>query len=419
MKKLLTILLALLLLFGAAACAKQEAASVAKQEEEKPAADPAQFKTIGDVLEYESPSSCCYEDLYIHIFEKDGVFYRVDADITEEISQKVFDIDYFDPDKDQKTRDLLGDLPIRRTFVLSEALLSQAELDALAGKTGQDLLDMGFVPGGSYGFGEEASWAALDKGPFQYQVNFVEHAVVEDDDPNVAEVIRPLTVKDAAYCAVSDYCTERDFDLKGGRTLAEYEEQFDDEDETVFYSIPEIPLAESPFKTIGDAFACQSETYQATAAEDKYIYVFAKDGAYYRVEAAITQELLDKIDALDFLDENYSQNLTDLIGPLPITRVADLSACIPPQEELDALVGATGQELLDMGFEYGSGYTFFDKAEMYLVKDLCEYHFYFNETVPERENYDEALDEIMQGLTVAKVEFFQMSDICSDPYLAY
>ena len=99
--------------------------------------------------------------------------------------------------------------------------------------------------------------------------------------------------------------------------------------------------------------------------------------------------------------------------------MADLSACIPPQEELDALVGATGQELLDMGFEYGSGYTFFDKAEMYLVKDLCEYHFYFNETVPERENYDEALDEIMQGLTVAKVEFFQMSDICSDPYLAY
>ena len=72
-----------------------------------------------------------------------------------------------------------------------------------------------------------------------------------------------------------------------------------------------------------------------------------------------------------------------------------------------------------MGFAYGSGYSFFDKAEMYLVKDLCEYHFYFNETVPEREDYDEALDEIMQGLTVAKVEFFQLSEICSDPDLAY
>ena len=439
MKKLLTILLALLLLFGAAACAKQEAAAVtkqeeekpavakqeeekpavAKQEEEKPAADPAQFKTIGDVLEYESPSSCCYEDLYIHIFEKDGVFYRVDADITEEISQKVFDIDYFDPDKDQKTRDLLGDLPIRRTFVLSEALLSQAELDALAGKTGQDLLDMGFVPGGSYGFGEEASWAALDKGPFQYQVNFVEHAVVEDDDPNVAEIIRPLTVKDAAYCAVSDYCTERDFDLKGGRTLAEYEEQFNWETETVFYSIPEIPLAESPFKTLGDAFACQSEAYQAAASDDMYIYVFDKDGAYYRVEAPITQELLERVDALDFFDENYEQERTDLIGHLPITRVADLSACIPPQEELDMLVGMTGEEVLQMGFEYGSGYSFADKAEVYLVNNLCEYRFCFNETVPEMEDYDSALDEIMKGLTVAKVEFFQLSDVCSDPDLAY
>lgn len=412
MKKLLTILLALLLLLSAAACTK-------KEEEKPAAADPVQFKTIGDVLDYESPSSSCYEDLYVHVFEKDGVFYRVEADLTEDLFQKVFDIDFFDPDKEQKTKALLGDLPVKQTFVLSDVLLSQAELDALAGKTGQDLLNMGFVPQGSYGFSEDMSWASLDKGPFDYQFNFVEHVPVEEDDPNVAEVIRTLTVKDAAYSAVSDYSTEHDFDLKGGRTLAEYEGQFNDEDETVFYSIPEIPLAESPFKTIGDAFACQSETYQATAAEDKYIYVFAKDGAYYRVEAAITQELLDKIDALDFLDENYSQNLTDLIGPLPITRVADLSACIPPQEELDALVGATGQELLDMGFEYGSGYTFFDKAEMYLVKDLCEYHFYFNETVPERENYDEALDEIMQGLTVAKVEFFQMSDICSDPYLAY
>ena len=56
---------------------------------------------------------------------------------------------------------------------------------------------------------------------------------------------------------------------------------------------------------------------------------------------------------------------------------------------------------------------------MYLVKDLCEYHFYFNETVPEMEDYDSALDEIMKGLTVAQVEFFQLSDVCSDPDLAY
>ena len=211
------------------------------------------------MLDYESPSSSCYEDLYVHVFEKDGVFYRVEADLTEDLFQKVFDIDFFDPDKEQKTKALLGDLPVKQAFVLSDVLLSQAELDALAGKTGQDLLNMGFVPQGSYGFSEDMSWASLDKGPFDYQFNFVEHVPVEEDDPNVAEVIRTLTVKDAAYSAVSDYSTEHDFDLKGGRTLAEYEGQFDDEDETVFYSIPEIPLAESPFKpTSSRRTACSS-----------------------------------------------------------------------------------------------------------------------------------------------------------------
>ena len=452
MKKLLTILLALLLLFGAAACAKQEAAAVtkqeeekpavakqeeekpavakqeeekpavAKQEEEKPAADPAQFKTIGDVLEYESPSSCCYEDLYIHIFEKDGVFYRVDADITEEISQKVFDIDYFDPDKDQKTRDLLGDLPIRRTFVLSEALLSQAELDALAGKTGQDLLDMGFVPGGSYGFGEEASWAALDKGPFQYQVNFAEHAVVEDDDPNVAEVIRPLTVKDAAYCAVSDYCTERDFDLKGGRTLAEYEEQFNWETETVFYSIPEIPLEDSPFKVLADVFAVLNQTddegntpsYGASMSDALYVAAFEKDGACYRVEGAIPPEMAVQLNAIDFFDEERDDKQQVLLSPLPVTRVGDLSACRLSQAELDALVGKTGQELLDMGFEYGMGYSFWDDTQFYMNNGLFSYTVYMNEKVPEREDYDAVLDELFRPMTVQKVEVDGIADIASD-----
>ncbi len=444
MKKLMSILLAALLILGAAACAKKEAETPAPAASDAPTtapavsdapttapaasdAEPVQFKTLGEVLSYESLASSCYEDLYVHIFEKDGVFYRVEADITEDIFQKLFDLDFFDPDKAQKTRDLLGEVPVKQTFVLSEALLSQAELDALAGKTGQELLDMGFVPQGSYGFGEESSWASLDKGPFSYEFNFVEQVLVEEDDPDVAEVIRPLTVKDAAFSSVSDYCTEYDFDLKGGRTLAEYEAQFDEEDQAAFYAIPEIPLADSPFQILADVFAVLNDTdeadetpaYNSAITDTMYIIAFDKEGAYYRVEAEIPEDVTAQLNVIDFFDEKRDEKYEALLGPLPVTRVADLSAVIPAQEELDALVGMTGQELLDMGFAYGSGYSFFDKAEMYLVKDLCEYHFYFNETVPEREDYDEALDEIMQGLTVAKVEFFQLSEICSDPDLAY
>ena len=411
MKKVLMILLVALMILGGT-LPRTAMAEGEKSPEEYG------FKTLGDVLDCESPASSCYETLYVRIFEKDGVFYRAEAEITSEIFAALFEIDFFDPDKDARTKALLSDLPIRTLYVLSDALLSDAELKDLNGKTGQDLLDMGFVPQGSYGFGDGESFVYLDKGPFSYQIDFKEKDVeVTGDDPNLAEVIRPLTVKEASFSGnLSDYATQESFDITGGRSLEDYESFYTAK---VFYEIPEIPLEESPFKTLGDAFACQSEAYQAAASDDMYIYVFDKDGAYYRVEAPITPELLERVDSLDFFDENYEQERTDLIGHLPITRVADLSACIPPQEELDALVGATGQELLDMGFEYGSGYSFDDKAEMYLVKDLCEYHFYFNETVPEMEDYDSALDEIMKGLTVAQVEFFQLSDVCSDPDLAY
>ena len=56
---------------------------------------------------------------------------------------------------------------------------------------------------------------------------------------------------------------------------------------------------------------------------------------------------------------------------------------------------------------------------MYLDQGLYAYHVYFNETVPEMEDYDEVLDELMATLTVEKVEFFGLADICSDPDLLW
>ena len=159
MKKTLTILLvALMILSGVLS-----RAAVAEGEKNP---EEYGFKTLGDVLDCESPASSCYETLYIRIFEKDGVFYRAEAEITSEIFAALFEIDFFDPDKDARTKALLSDLPIRTLYVLSDALLSKTELRRLKGKTGQELLDMGFVPQGSYGFGDGVSFAFLDRGPF-------------------------------------------------------------------------------------------------------------------------------------------------------------------------------------------------------------------------------------------------------------
>ena len=410
MKKALTILLvALMILSGVLS-------RVAVAEGEK-APEEYGFKTLGDVLDCESPASACYENLYIHIFEKDGVFYRAEADITAEIFDGLFEIDFFDPDKDAKTKALLGDLPIRTIYVLSDALLSNADLKALQGKTGQDLLDMGFVPQGSYGFGDGASFVYLDKGPFSYQIDFKEKDVAADDDPNLAEVIRPLTVKEASFSGnLSDYATQETFDIAGSRSLEDYESFFT---EPVFYEIPEIPVEESPFKTLADVFAAMGELHSFSTSPDRFAIAFPVDGVYYRVEAQIPADVYEKLDAIDFFDETREAQEQALLSPLPVTRVGDLSNGIPAKEELDALVGLTGQDLLDLGFEYGMGYSFWEKAEMYLVQGLYEYHVYFNEKVPEMENYDEVMDELMPTLTVEKVEFFMPAGICSDPDLLW
>ena len=410
MKKTLTILLvALMILSGVLS-----RAAVAEGEKNP---EEYGFKTLGDVLECESPASTCYDNLYVRIFEKDGVFYRAEADITSEIFYALYEIDFFDPDRDAKTKALLGDLPIRAIYVLSDAMLTKAELKDLKGKTGQDLLDMGFVPQGSYGFNDGMSFVDLDKGPFSYQIDFKEKDVAVGDDPNLAEIIRPLTVKKASFNGnLSGYATQEVFDITGGRSLEDYESFYT---ETVFYEIPEIPLEDSPFKTLADVFAAMGELYAFSTSPEKFAIVFPVDGVYYRVEAEIPADVYEKLDAIDFFDGTREEQEQALLSPLPVTRVGDLSNGIPAKEELDALVGLTGQDLLDMGFEYGSGYSFWDKAEIYLVQGLYEYHVYFNEKVPEMENYDEALDELMPTLTVEKVEFFMPAGICSDTDLVW
>ena len=424
MKKILTVLLAVLLILGAAACAK-------KDEPAAPAStgtELSQWKTLGDIWDFESPGYGCENNQYARLFVMDGLYYRADAALTEERFQQLMDVDVFDPEAEQKTKALVAELPIEHLYTLTDVLLSQAELDALKGKTGQELLDMGFVPQGSYGFSEaeKISWASLDKGPFEYKIDFVEQLTVEGD-PNVAEVIRPLTVKAAAWeGGLSEYAMAADFDLHGGRSLADYEAMFE-EPEQIFYSIPEIPLEDSPFKTLADVYAVMNQTndeggtpsYSSGVSETMYAAAFEKDGSCYRVEADIPADIAAQLDAIDFFDEKRDEKYEALLSPLPVKRVGDLSACQLSQAELDALVGKTGQELLDMGFDYGAGYSFWDSPQFFMNNGLFSYTVYMNEKVPEMEDYDAVLDELFRPMTVQKVEVDGIAQIASDPYLLW
>ena len=222
MKKLLTVLLIALLILSAAACAKNTPASSS--------VDLTQWKTLGDIWEYEFWGSVVEEGTYIRVFKAEDGYYRVETDVPQDVAEKLDAIDFFDKTGEEQEKALMKDLPIKTIINLSEVLLSQSDLDALAGKTGQELLDMGFVPQGSKGFStqEQLSWATLEKGPFVYEVTFQEYVDV-DDDPNVAAVIRPLTVKSAELVGLSQYSTEKEFDINGGKSLADYEAMFNED----------------------------------------------------------------------------------------------------------------------------------------------------------------------------------------------
>lgn len=223
MKRILTVLLTALMIMGIAACTKNEEPAA----EASSAAGLSRWKTLGDIWEFESYGSGSEETFYVRLFEADGVYYRAEADIPQDVLEKLATIDFFDETREEQEKELLKDLPIQKIYNLSEVMLSQSDLDALSGKTGQELLDLGFVPQGSYGFSraEQVSWASLDKGPFDYEVRFEEYVDV-GDDPNVAEVIRPLTVKNVTFSGLSDYGLEKEFDIHGGRLLADYEMWF-------------------------------------------------------------------------------------------------------------------------------------------------------------------------------------------------
>ena len=397
MKKTLMILLTALLILGGGVLSPAAAA------------EGYEFKTMGDTYAYASDGPTNMGDLCICVFEKDGIWYRAEAAVPAEVKEKIEALEW-DENYDANVKALLADLPVAKVIVLSDSLLSQTDLDALVGKTGQELADMGFVPTGEFSFEDSATVIHLAKGVFDYAVSF--DTVEKQKVPNLAEVIAPLTVQGAAF--------------SGNLTYIAWDEEFDPDSSIEYeyiappsFPIPEIALEDSTFKTLSDVLTMEKEQYSYSMSEELYVIAFEANGAYYRVEAEITPEIVEAADAIDFFDEERDQKLDALLGPLPVSRVGDISACLPTQAELDALVGKTGQELLDMGFEHGMGYSFWDKAEFYLTKDLFEYHVYFNEKVPEMEDYDAVLEEILASLTVEKAEVFGLSGVCSDPDLVW
>ena len=152
-----------------------------------------------------------------------------------------------------------------------------------------------------------------------------------------------------------------------------------------------------------------SEVYAAAGSLDEYCVdpsvfaaLFTLNGSVYRVEAESSEEIFDRVTAIDYSDPDYDAKVKAIFSSLKVTEVLNLTAGVPTEAELAAYVGKTGRELLDDGFTIGSG-NFEDETVYYLYKGYYQFRFTFNEKVEYSEDMDEY--ETFLPLTVKSAAF--------------
>lgn len=169
------------------------------------------FSTIGEViaLNPENSSSAFTEDEFVWAFEDNGIYYRVIADLSPEVSEQLWALEYDDPDYDQKYTDLISPLAVKTTENLSEKLLTEEQIKDLIGKTGQELLDAGWHCYSGYNIEDMVFW--MDYGPFTYSVYFNEKITDYNMDTfDAEEGIKDLTVKNIEFFMLGDGATNLD-----------------------------------------------------------------------------------------------------------------------------------------------------------------------------------------------------------------
>ena len=138
----------------------------------------------------------------------------------------------------------------------------------------------------------------------------------------------------------------------------------------------------SEYKTFSDVFALESDDILQSIGEDKIVYVVTVDGVSTRYEGASTEEIYKAVEAIPFDDENREAKIQEIVGPVQITR-ADVLPAAPSEEEVGALVGKTGQELMDAGYVFTAASVNGEDTTVTAVKDYGSYMFDFDGAVDE------------------------------------
>ncbi|MBQ1619665.1 MAG: hypothetical protein II094_01595, partial [Oscillospiraceae bacterium] len=118
------------------------------------------------------------------------------------------------------------------------------------------------------------------------------------------------------------------------------------------------------------------------------------------------EDVADAVFALDFEDPQHDEKLNALIAPLEVVRIDNLNDTILTQEQLDALVGKTGEELFNEGWT-NSGWNLQD-MEFYMSYGAFDYLVTFEGSV---DNYEDFEEEDINPLVVKSAVYYGRGDL--------
>ena len=169
------------------------------------------LKTIGDVIALDKADNQreVGSGRVVCAFKYGDTYYRVRADIPEDAEKAYFDVDIMEEGYEDKQNEILAPLEINGFENLSEQILTQDELEALKGKTGQELVVEGWTYDGSFFLGDMQF--RMSYGPFVYTVEFDGSADGQDAESFDAEAgTKDMKVRSAEFSSLGLNATSID-----------------------------------------------------------------------------------------------------------------------------------------------------------------------------------------------------------------
>ena len=158
-------------------------------------------KTMGELLGLPEYGTASGDGKFMYGFEQDWVYYCAVASASDEVINQVIDLDWDDPEYSSKLAAIIGSLEVEKIINISEKELKGDALKAVVGKSGEELLNEGWIVSG-YNLQDMQFTMSYDC--FSYYVD-MEGEIKDKDNFNEEEDIKSLKVKSIVCNGIEDH----------------------------------------------------------------------------------------------------------------------------------------------------------------------------------------------------------------------